>query len=149
MATTSTVPSVKAALVTQLTTAINSSSVQVSYGRPIQNLVKRQVVVVGNVSYSSDIANQKAGRKQRDERYSIEVLFFVGAARGRAADAETRVWALFASLENILADDPYLGGAIDGLAWAVLGSVEADVAHENEGPVAWIAANVDCLARLV
>jgi hypothetical protein len=149
MATTSTVPTVKAALVSLLTTAIGNTDVQVMHGRSQDNLIKkRQVVVVGAVSYQSEIANIKAGRKQRDERYSVEVLFLVAKPRGLSVDAESAAWALFNELEDVLANDPSLGG-IDGLAWAVLGSVDADVALENEGPVAWITANVDCVARLI
>lgn len=149
MATTTTVPAVKAALVTLLTAEINDTSVQVMHGRSQDNLVKkRQVVVVGSVSYASEIANIKAGRKQRDERYSVEVIFLVAKPRGAPEDAETAVWGLFNALEDVLADDTSLG-AIDGLVWAALGSVEADVAMEKEGPVAWVTANVDCYGRLV
>jgi hypothetical protein len=148
MATTSTVPAVKAALVTLLTSAINDSDVYVSQGRPQDDLAQRKVVVVGSVSYSSEIANVKSSRKQRDERYSIEVVFLVyDAAGGTAAEAETAVWTLVAELEDLLADDTTLGG-VNGLAWAVLGKVEGDVAVERKGPVAWITADVECMARL-
>lgn len=149
MATTSTVPAVRAALVTLLTSAINDSDVQVTHGRQQNSLVKRQVVTVGNAGpYSSEIANLKSGRKQRDETYSIEVIFWVAKPRGVPYDADTRVWTLFAELEDLLADDPTLG-AVDGLAWAVLDDVEAGVDIEKEGPVAWVVASVDCKARLV
>lgn len=149
MATTSTVPAVRAALVSLLTSAINDTDVQVTHGRQQNSLVKRQVVTVGAASpYTSEIANLKAGRKQRDETYSIEVIFWVAKPRGVPYDADTRVWTLFAELEDLLADDPTLGG-VDGLAWAVLGDVEGDVAIEAEGPVAWLVASVDCKARLV
>lgn len=149
MATTSTVPAVKTALVSLLTSAINDSTVQVMYGKTPDHLAKRQAVVVtGPTSYASEIANLKSGRKQRDETYTITVLFLVGRPRGQSTVADARAWTLFAELEDILADDPQLG-AIDGLAWAVLGGVEADVAQEKEGPVAWIAADVDCKARTV
>jgi hypothetical protein len=150
MATTSTVPTVKAALVTLLTAAIAGTDVQVMHGRTQDSLVKkRRVVVVGAASpYSSEIANIVAGRKQRDERYTVDVLFLVAQPRGKAADAETAAWSMFAVLQDVLADDPSLGG-VDGLVWAVLGSVDSDVAMEKEGPVAWISAGVDCYGRLV
>lgn len=149
MATVSTVPAVKDALVTLLTSAINDNTVQVVYGPTPDSLKKRKVVVVGEVSsYQSNIANIVAGRKQRDERYTIDVYLFCAKPRGQAVDADTTVWELFESLENVLADDPSLG-AVNGLVWAVLGGVQANVTQEKEGPVAWISAGVDCYGRLV
>jgi hypothetical protein len=145
--TTSTVPATKAALVSLLTTAISDSDVFIAQGRPQQDLTERKVISVGSVSYSSEIANQKSGRKQRDERYSVEVVFLVADPAGTAAEAETTVWALFAHLEDVLADDTTLG-SVDGLAWAVLGKVEGDVDVTTGAPVAWITADVDCVARL-
>jgi hypothetical protein len=148
MATTSTVPTVKAALASLLVTAIDDAdTVHVTQGRPQEALINSQQVIVGAVSYSSEIANLKSGRKQRDETYSIEVVFLAAFPGGTPDEAETAVWAHFAHLEDILADDPTLGVA--DLAWATLGQVEGDVAIEQSGPIAWITADVNCKARLV
>ena len=147
MATSSTVVPVKTALVSLLTSAINDSTVQVLYGRPNDSLVQRESVFVADVTYSAEVANVKAGRKQYDEDYSVDVVFTVARGRGVGADTEARVFALFEFLRDLLADDVSLGG-VDGLAWATLASVTAQTAQESEGPVSVLVATVKCRARI-
>ncbi|MDQ3107514.1 MAG: hypothetical protein M3Q68_06870 [Actinomycetota bacterium] len=141
-------PAVKAALVALLTTAINDATVQVVWGRPQDSLVSRQCVYIADVSYASEIANIKSGRKQRDERYTVDVVISIYLPRGESQTCEERAYALLDSLENVLADDPTLGG-VDGLGWAVLGNVSVATVQLKEGPNCVIVADVDVLARLV
>lgn len=147
MATSSSVPAVKQALVTLLTSAINDTNVQVAYGRPQDSMVRRESVFVADVSYSAEVANIKAGRKSYDEDFTVDVVVAVGQPRGTTQDSETRVFALFEYLRDLLADDPSLGG-VDGLVWAVLESVDAATAHTGESAVSVIEATVRCRARV-
>ena len=147
MATTSTVPAVKAALVDLLATAVNDTEVQVVYGRPQDSLVKAEFVHVADVSYSAEIANIKAGRKQYDENYTVDVVVAVGKPRGTSEDAEARAFALFEHLRDLLADDPSLGG-VDGVVWAVLESVDAATEHQGSVVASVIVATVRVRARV-
>ena len=147
MATSSTVAAFKTALVTALTTAINDSTVQVEYGEPQDSLKRREGVYVAGVSYSAEVANIKADRKQYNEDYSVDVLFHVARARGLASEAESRVFELFEYLRDWVAENA-TGGSVDGVWSVTLTSVEADVAHEGEAPVAVLAATVRVQARV-
>lgn len=147
MATSSTVPAVKAALVDLLAASIDDSDVQVHYGRPQDSLVRREAVFVADVSYTATVANIKAGRKHYDEDYTVDVLFAVGKPRSTNEDSETRAFALFEHLRDVLADDPSLGG-VDGLIWAVLDSVDAATTQSGEAAVSVIEATVRCRGRV-
>lgn len=147
MATSSTVTAVKSALVDLLTTAISDTTVQVVYGRPQDSLVKAEFVHVADVSYSANIANIKAGRKAYDENYTVDVVIAVGKPRGTSEDAETRAFALFEYLRDLLADDPSLD-EVDGLIWAGLESVDAVTEHQGNVVVTVIVATVRCHARV-
>jgi hypothetical protein len=143
----STVPAVKAALVTLLTTAINDTTVQVTYGRPADSMLQRECVWVGRATGTDRVPTIKAGRKAREERYAVDVVFWVAKPRGTTQEAETRAFELLESAENVLADDPSLGN-LDGLVHATAGTWEADADVANEGPYALLVLEVDCVARL-
>lgn len=150
MATSSTVVAFKTALVTALTTAINDSNVQVAYGRPQDLLVtKRELVHVADVDYSANVANIKAGRANYDEDYRVDVVFAAGRPRGQSSDSETRVFALFEYLRDLVAEETGKQGfGVDGV-WAVtLEAVDATTAHQGEGPVSVLVATLRVRARI-
>lgn len=147
MATSSTVVPLKTALTAALVASIADPNVQVAYGRPQDHLKHRDAVFVGDVSYTANVANIKAGRKHYDESYSIDVVFACSKPRGTSGDAEGRAFELFEHLRDLLADDPTVG-EVPGLIWAVLESVEAAVDHNQEGPVAVVVATVRCRGRV-
>lgn len=148
MATSSTIPAVKAALVERLTAAVNDSGVQIVWGRPQDSLAARECVYVADARPSYEFANIKAGRRQYDERFEIDVLFCVARARGDVQAAAERAYQLLAALRDVLADDFTVGG-ISGLVWLRMGSAVEAVAYGGEGPVAIIETTVSGLARLV
>ena len=148
-ATSTTVTAVKQALVDELTARINDSEVQVVYGRPQDAMVRRQFVHVADVSYSAQIANVRAGRKQYDEDYTVDVVFAVGAASGESADVEATAFGLFEHLRDALADeDGAQGLGVDGVWALTLTDVESSVQHYGEAPVAVIVATVRCRGRV-
>lgn len=148
MATTSAIPAVKAAVVALLIAEVGDSEVQIVWGRPQDSLVSAECVYVADARPRYEFANMKAGRKQYDERFDFDVLFCVSRAAGEVQEAAERCYALFASLRDILADDPSLG-AVDGLVWARLGdAIEATAFGKGGAPVSIIEATVTCHARL-
>lgn len=145
MATTSTVPTAKAALVALIDAALE---VQVTYGRPADGELQRECVWVGNVTGQQRVPTMKAGRKARHETYSVEVIAWVDNDRGLVSDAEARCFELLGSVEDVVADDPTLGIAT-GLTYfkAEAGDFET-AADLIVGPAAAIRLNIDCEARL-
>jgi hypothetical protein len=116
MATTSTVITVKQALVTLIDAAV---SVPVTYAWP-GKLTQSECVFLGphpetsdvRIDVDSQIPTMKAGRKQRAETYTVRVTVWVfrpDLTVEGAEECETRAFELFESIENVLADDPSLG----------------------------------------
>ena len=145
MATSSTVPAVKAALVSLLTTALPST--QVTYGRPADSMLSRNCVWLGRAAGADRIPVMSAGRKVREQTYSVTVFVWVAKPRGTVEAAEDEAHDLLAEVEDALADDPALGG-VDGLIHATAGTWEAEADLAKEGPFCLVTLDVDCLARL-
>lgn len=116
MATTSTVITVKQALVSLLDAAM---PVPVTYAWP-GKMTQPEAVFLGphpetsdvRIDVDSQIPTMKAGRKQRAETYSVRVTVWVFRpdlnVEG-AEECETRAFELFESIEDVLANDPTLG----------------------------------------
>lgn len=148
-ATSTTVTAVKQALVDELTSRINDTDVQVMYGRPQDAIVRSQLVHVADVSYQAAIANIRAGRKQYDEDYTIDVVFAVGAASGESVDVEATAFGLFEHLRDALADEAGVQGlGVDGVWSLTLANVTSQVDHHLNAPVAVIVATVRCRGRV-
>jgi hypothetical protein len=146
VATTSTVPTAKAALVSLIGTAL--SGVQVTYGRPSDAELDRECVWVGDVTGRQQVPTMKAGRKARHETYSVEVVAWVAMDRGLVSDAEARAFVLLGSVEDVVANDPTLGIAT---GTAYFGATTGDFDSAADligGPAAVVRLNVDCTARL-
>jgi hypothetical protein len=152
MATTSTLPAVKTRLVALLNVALD---VPAYYAWPGPN-TSHECVFMGRypdlgedrVDVTSDIATVKAGRKQRTEVYALPVTFWSfrpDLSSDGAEAAELRAFALFAGLENILADDPTLGLDIQ---WARLGDFTSQGHIFEKSRVYELIAQVDVQARL-
>ncbi len=145
MATTSSVPAVKAAIVALVATAL--PGISVTYGRPMNSTLPREAVFVGDVRGQHRVPTMKSGRKAREETYTLDVVIAVLMPRGTLSEAEARAFVLATEVEDALADDPSLGG-VDGLIHATAGSFRSEPEFANEGPVAVVVLEVDCLSRL-
>jgi hypothetical protein len=113
MATTSSVPTVRARLVTLLEAALPTT--QISYGHPGEAM-DRESVFLGQARGSHTLATVRAGRRTRDEEYTIDVWVATTAAGPTPQEASERAWTLAAALEDICANDATLGLA--GVIWA-------------------------------
>lgn len=148
MATTSTVPSAKAALTALVAAAL--SGVQVTYGRPADAELNSECVWIGDTTGRQRVPTIKAGRKARHETYSIDVVCWVDIERGLTSEAEARAFVLLGEVEDAVADDPSLGlaTATTPVFFATCGefATAADVASGR--PIAVVRMSVDCEARL-
>lgn len=166
MGTSSTYVEVKRQLVSKLTTALASSGltggrVLVSYwwpgsgGEADQVYLGRRGDLEGpSRRIESRIPTIKAGRKQRQESYTIELSVESWRSDLTAADAETaEAWAftILDKLDSLLADDPKL--ALTSIQWAQLGDVEVVGGGPIPNPAGsgWLLlliASVEVQARL-
>lgn len=106
---TSSVPSVKANLVTQLQARGGLAGVQVTNGSPLPN-VRREFIWVGGAEGTQDYGTYGVGGL-RQESYRLEVTISVLREGIDAVAADTRCFALSAELESQLRSDPTVNGA--------------------------------------
>lgn len=148
MATTSTVPAVRAALQTEIE-ALLPSGVKCYRSWPGPDAA-REMIVLGKVEGSHESATVKAGRQQRQESYTIEAEAWVfgadGATPANCGPVEDRAWTLMESVENVLADDPKIGTAV--IHWARPGRIEQDIAAFEKSWAVRVAITIEVEARL-
>lgn len=149
MATTSTVPLVKDTLLALLRARAGLAEVQVERADPVGKR-KKDLIYLGDVRGRQEIASIRAGRKSRNETYELEVVCYA-EVRGRnvaTSDAEDRVFALFAEVQDQVADDPQLGLVEDGVAWTTVQDFSLDSGPTDTGANAVIAVSLEVKARL-
>lgn len=160
-ATTSTVPQVKAALVTLLTNAL--APVQVAYAWPGADTADESVFLGHHPSLTADIlgiqttiaspiATIKAGRQQRQQDYPIPVTlwsFRPDLRSDGAAEAEAGGFVLLAGLEDVLANAPALGlTTIQRAELNVVSQIGGGPIPFESGWASVLVAEVDIYSRL-
>lgn len=147
MATQSTAPAFRTALLAALQARPALSALSVTYSHPGDSL-EVDAVYLGEVRGTSELPVIRASRKKREERYTLDVWFDVAAVGPDAQTASERAWDLFGELEDILADDPSVGLAAP--FWAVLGDFTETLMFDEvrRGWGSLLRAGVDCEARL-
>lgn len=163
MATTSTVPTVKAQLVTVFTTALAAAArgggqVPVDYAWPGPDTEPEAVFLGRHPALSDirmdvvdDIPTIKAGRKQRSEEYSVPVTVWEFRPDLQPTDAqecESEAYVLFGLLEDVLAEDPNIGLPSGTILWARLGDHSSTLWPFEKGWACELTFEVDVEARL-
>ncbi|MBC6458421.1 hypothetical protein [Actinomadura sp. HBU206391] len=90
------------------------TDVQVGYGPPTREGIERRVVYLGRVTFNHRPMAFKAaaGRLQRDEQGTASVHIFVCLPGSTEEDAEDAAQVLGTAVEEAIASDPRLGGAL-------------------------------------
>ena len=147
MATSSTIPTVRAALVAQLAARPGLAAVQVDYAHPGQGL-GASAIFLGDSRGTSGIPTIRAARKARQEAYVIDVWVEVNDDGPTGQGASEAAWTVVAEIDGMLADDPSLG--LGQPFWAVLAETEQSVYFDDttRGYVSRIRVGVSCEARL-
>lgn len=149
MATTTTVPAFLAALETALVSAL--PGVKVSGAWPGPEAQDAEMVFVGDSvdDWDVEIPSIKAGRKQRQESYTVTVEAWVakpGALRAAsAAEARSRAVELIDEIDDFLADNPKL---IDSIQHARLVGRGATLVPFGQGWACQATASIEVAARL-
>jgi len=163
MATTSTIPTVKAQMVTKFTTALATAStaggqVQVSYAWPGPKTESESVFLGPHpetadirLDRTSQIATIKAGRKHMDEDYTVRVTvwsFRPDLSVEAANTCEARAFALLAHIEDEFADDPRLGLGVGVVKKAEIASTASTLLPFQKGWACELAVDIEVEARL-
>lgn len=148
MSTTSTVVSLRAALVTALEAARSGdlANLQISRRWPGPD-TEAEGIYLGAAAGSSEIASLKAGRQHRNERFQLEVILqaWRAAETPDTADlVELRLWEMKALLENVLADTPTVGV----VEWAEVSSWEDEIVPFESGWRGRLTVVVTATSRL-
>lgn len=147
MATTSIRPAVKTYLKTQLATALPAVLVLRTWdGKQLE----RSTAWIRRTTGTIDFPLAMAGRKARNDDFSVRWVFASVSPGDTEEEAETRVMAMFAALENLVANDVSAAN-LDGLVHMTIGTTEGPDTFPNgdEGFGAIFEADVDCKSRLL
>lgn len=150
MSTTSTVSTVRSALITSFEAELSGVPVFRSWPGPE---AAPEMIVFGSVDWDTyEIATIKAGRKHRQEEYGIEFELYVfgepGSSPADPAAAEDRALALLAAMENALADDVTGGTDFATVQSVQLGPPRLDLRVFENNWACRISGQVDVRARL-
>lgn len=147
MATRSTAPTFRSALLAALQARAALAQVQTGYSHP-GDTREDESIYLGEVRGTSEVPLIRAGRKKREERYTLDVWFDVDAVGPDAQTASERAWSLYGELEDILADDPTVG--LGAPFWAALGDFTETLMFDESrrGWGSLLRAGIDVEARL-
>lgn len=136
---TSTVPTLKQNLVTQLQARGGLAGVQVSYGPPLP-APQREYIWVGDVDGTQTMATLAQGRH---DEYVVKVVFGVLKEGTDSKAADDRCFVLLAELEQQLRTDATVGGAV---SLAQLGNFKLSefVAPDGMNRTAELITDVNC-----
>lgn len=147
MATVSTIPTVRAQLVALLAARPGLAGVQVEYTHPGQEL-EGETIFLGDSRSAIALATVRAGRRTRQESYTLDVWVEVNGDGPTAQTASERAWTLVGEIEGQLADDASLG--LSQPFWAHVAEADQSVYVDDakRGYVSRIRVGINCEARL-
>ncbi|MGH3942625.1 MAG: hypothetical protein ACRDTG_29180 [Pseudonocardiaceae bacterium] len=150
MASTSTIGLARAALVTALDTGELTGKVHYAWPGPKAAKQAYELLWIDRIpQWSQAIPNIKAGRKQRQETYTFELVLWVAKPELTAAGARQtfdRAVELLTVVENALAEDVQLGQS--AIQWMLLADREVDLVPYETGWGVQIMPRIQGNARL-
>lgn len=112
----------------------------------------REMVILGKTEGTHELPVMKAGRRQRQEEYTIDCEVWVfggaGATPQNVDPVEDRAWELVEAVEDVLANNPQIDGTAT-ILWAEIGSTEMDVAAFENSWAVRILLEINVSARLI
>lgn len=133
----------KLALVAALQAAPGLVGVQVVYSQASQRTVNREWVSLGEVKFvHSRTGTHGATRRTRTEVLAVEVLVQVRQMGTTPQDADQRAVAIGTVLEELLADDPTVGGAVPKGLYAVVAGGDLATVADDDGVYSQLTYNL-------
>mgnify|MGYP003648659320 FL=1 len=139
----------KTKLLSELTSIPGTAGVKMSFGDPGENALKENIWFGRIFNNEHDAVALKAGRRRREENFTLEVYVEVGGTRLTPERSETRALELGLLIEEYLADNPKLDGTVDCLLFAVVSGMELFTSSTTDGPLTRYTISVDVKARLL
>ena len=148
MATVSTVPAVMEALYQAFAASSELTGVQVSESWPGGDGLRDKALFLGNVrSTDIHIPVSRAVRVVREELYSVDVHAQAAFAGTNAKAARESCFAMYAAVEDVIANNPTLG--VNGLIKAVPHAYELQTGLTDSGGwIAFLRIEIEVQARL-
>lgn len=162
MGTVSTIPLVKAQIVSQLRTALATASssggqIQTEFAWPGPK-TENESVFLGRhpgdetgIDAEHRIPNIKAGRKQRQESYTVPISVWIfGQAQlpSEAQACEARAFEVFELIEDMFAEDPLIGLTAQDIQYATVAGMTPHLWPFETGWACELVVNVEVQARL-
>lgn len=137
---------VKSALVDALRNHSLLQGVDVFTGWPGESL-GREAVWISRTSGQITYPFMMAGRKTRDDEFTVTVMFMAGSPGNTIEEADARVEVLWSALDDVFANDQTL--SVDGAVWTLEGATVEGPTGEftDEGAVSFIQAEIEVKAR--
>ena len=143
--TTSTIPTIKTALVTILT-ALLPDPVWVGYGHPGTLRIDDMVAVMD--ARATQVVGPMGSNRVRDETVTVEITFSTYRGGNDQPTTTARVFTMLGLLETSLRSDPTLGLGITLCRGAQVSDIALAELAIPEGRVAEIAVTVTAICRL-
>lgn len=145
MATVSIRSNVKTWLTSGLDSALSEALVLRSWDGKV---LERSTIWVIRVTGETTFPFSMAGRKTRDDEFTVRLAFAALVPGDSEVEAEARVESYVDALENLIAADPSMGG-LDGVMAATYSLVEGpDTYPADEGFGAMSVVDVTVQSRL-
>ena len=142
-----TIITVKRALLDRLDSQPGLDGVLTSYGDPGAQ-GRKELISVGDVRVGEQSpVNLRATPSRREENYELEVTV---AVIGKATNEknETRCVELVHEIEEVVSNDPTLGG-VPGLLFVVVSEMSLRTDQTGDGPVTTAIVTLDVKARML
>lgn len=139
----------KTKLLAELAALPGTAGVKLSFGDPGETALKENIWFGRIYNNEHDAVALKAGRRRREENFTLETYVEVGGTRLTPERSETRALELGLLIEEYLADNPKLDGNVECLLFAVVSGMELFTSSTSDGPLTRYTVSIDVKARLL
>jgi len=129
----STIPTVKANLLTRFKADSDLSGIQISWGNPYKTRMQEELIIIGNARLSELPAG--LGSDSREENYTVDVVVSIArTARETQQTMETRAFAIAAVIEDSIIDWRTEASVFSGLnGWIEVQGMSSGEAVSEDG----------------
>lgn len=142
-------PAAKAHIIGALAALPALDGVQVAYSFPGRN-PQREIVYGGKLAGPVTPAAMRAGQRvTRREDLALSLhIYVIRPGLDSTEETDTRAAAIGQAVEEYLAGDPTLGGAVDGLKLAVITNVDLDSGLDDESAITELTYQITLVSHV-
>lgn len=139
---------VRSALIAGLDALSALDGVDVIYAWKFDHELPRERIFTNRARATHTPASLKAGRTFRNEQMTFDLVVRVEGVDMTAAETDTRALVIGAVVEEYVADNRTLGGAVTGLNWIVVSGLELNNLSNDRGNLSELTYSIAYDARL-